>query len=240
MRLIRNMKNWNATYLFPIGSILGLLFLTSCLDNDEEPVPVVTDVSYVSIYHGSPDTDGLDIVVGTTGQINALPFEYEDYSNYLNFYSGNRNLRFTDANNEVATVLDTILSFETGETYSLFIADSLRSIEMIQVRDSFPSVSDGETMVRFAHLSPDAPPIDIYVDNTHIIGDRSFKDVSDFIPVGSERTTFEIKAAGTDEVLLTIPEVELRNEEYYTLVINGFVNPPGNNTHELGSDIIRL
>ncbi len=239
MRFLNNMKKWRFSYLLSTVGLLGILFLTSCLDNDEDPVPVITEVSYVSIYHGSPDTDGLDITVGTTGQINALPFEYEDYSNYLNFYSGDRNLTFTDANN-VATVLDTTLNFETGDTYSLFIADSLRSIEMIQVRDSFPSMADGETMVRFAHLSPDAPSIDIYANETKILSDRSFKDVSDFKLVGSGRSTLEIKAAGTDEVLLTIPGVELHDEEYYTIAVNGFVSPPGNNTNELGSDIIRL
>lgn len=240
MRILRNMKKWKTSYLLPIGSIVVLLFLTSCFDDDKEPVPVVTDVSYVSIYHGSPDTDGLDIIVGTTGQINALPFEYEDYSNYLNFFSGDRALTFTDANNEMATVLDTILSFETGDTYSLFIADSLRSIEMIQVKDSFPGISDGETMVRFAHLSPDATPFDVYVNDVKILDNKSFKEVSDFTSVSSGRETFEIRAAGTEEVLLTIPGVELYDEEYYTIVINGFVNPPGDNNHELGSDIIRL
>jgi len=240
MRFLRNMKKWKTSYLLPIGSVVVLLFLTSCFDNDEDPVPVVTDVSYVSIYHGSPDTDGLDIIVGTTGQINALPFEFEDYSNYLNFFSGDRNLTFTDANNEVARVLDTVLSFEKGETYSLFIADSLRSIEIIQARDSFPSVADGETMVRFVHLSPDATSFDVYVDGGKILSDKSFKEVSEFLPVSSGRETFEIRAAGTDEVLLTIPVVELLDEEYYTFVVNGFVNPPGGNDHGLGSDIIRL
>ncbi len=240
MRFFKNKKKWKFSYLLSMVSVVGLLLLTGCMDDDDEPVPVITDVSYVSIYHGSPDTDGLDIIVGNTGQINALPFEYEDYSNYLNFYSGDRNLTFTDANNDVALVLDTMLNFETGETYSLFIADSLRSIEMIKVEDSFPSVADGEAMVRFAHLSPDATSIDAYVDNEKILSDKSFKEVSEFLPVSSGRETFEIKAAGTDEVLLTIPVIELLDEEYYTLVINGFVNPPSGNDHDLGSDIIRL
>ncbi|MEQ8552919.1 MAG: DUF4397 domain-containing protein [Cyclobacteriaceae bacterium] len=240
MRFLDYMKKQKFSHMLSMVSILGLLVLTSCLDNEKDPVPIVTDISYVSIYHGSPDTDGLDIIVGNTGQINALPFEYEDYSNYLNFYSGDRNLTFTDANNEVALVLDTLLNFETGETYSLFIADSLKSIEMIKVKDSFPSVADGEAMVRFAHLSPDATTIDAYVDNEKILSDKSFKEVSEFLPVSSGRETFEIRAAGTDEVLLTIPVIELLDEEYYTLVVNGFVNPPSGNDHGLGSDIIRL
>ncbi len=240
MRLINNMKKWKFSYMLAIAGMSGFLFLTSCLDDDETPQPVITEIAYVSIYHGSPNTDGLDILVGNTGRINALPFEYEDYSNYLNFYSGERHLTFRDANNEVATVLDTMLTFDTGETYSLFIADSLSSIEMIQVKDSFPSVADSQTMVRFAHLSPDAMPIDVYVDGSKILGDKSFKGISDFVPVSSGRETFEIKVAGTEEILLTIPVVELYGEEYYTIAINGFVNPPFGNNHDLESDIIRL
>lgn len=238
IRIVKHIKKWKSTPLI-LGSLLGLFLLMGCDDN-EDPVPVITDISYVSIYHGSPDADGLDILTGGTGQINALPFEYEDYSSYLNFYAGNRELIFLDADNEVATVIDTTLNFEEDEIYSLFIADSLQSIEIIQVKDSFPSVADGQTMIRLAHLSPDAPSVDIYVENTPILSDVSFKDVSDFISVDSGRETIEVRSSETGDVLLTIPNLELFDEEYYNVIINGFVNPPAGNMNELGSDVIRL
>ncbi|XOV91641.1 MAG: DUF4397 domain-containing protein [Bacteroidota bacterium] len=237
MRLIRYIKK-NAKSVI-VGSLLGLVFLVGCSD-DEEPVPVVSDVSYVSLYHGSPDAEGLDIVLNGSGQINALPFEYEDYSNYLNFYSGNRNLLLLDANNEFITVLDTILNFDVDEVYSLFIADSLKSIEVIQVKDSFPNIANGQTMIRIAHLSPDAPTVNISVDGDEVLSDVSFQDISDFLSVDGGRRTVEVSDAATDEVILTIPNLELLDQEYYTIIVNGFVNPPTGNEHDIESDVIKL
>ncbi len=239
MRFIENIKKLKSHLSIILMGITGLFVFTACDDNDD-PVPIITDISYVSIYHGSPDADGLDIVVGSTGQINALPFTYEDYSNYLNFYSGDRQLIFLDANNEVATVIDTTVSLDVDETYSLFIADSLRSIELVMINDSFPSVTDGNSMIRFAHLSPDAPTVDIYTEGTELVSDVSFKDISNFVSVNSGRETIEIRSSETDDVIMTVPNLELIDEEYYTIIVNGFVTPPAGNTNELGSDIIRL
>ena len=66
-----NFRNKKRTInLYLLSSLVAVIFLfTSCDDNDDvvlEP----TEVAYVSIYHGSPNTTGLDIDVGN-GPINA-------------------------------------------------------------------------------------------------------------------------------------------------------------------------
>ena len=232
------MKNRN----YRLGSIvLGLtvtviLFLTSCNDMDE-PTPI--EVAHVSIYHGSPDTDGLDIRV-STGQINNDPFKFRDFSNYLNFYPGNRNMKFINSNAGVVAMVDTTFTFEVGESYSVLIANKASNLEAVMIEDSFPEAISGKAMVRFIHLSPDVPAVRVLADEDDLFDAEDFKSSSDFKPVDAGRVSFEFIAEDGQNTVLQVPNVELMSRRYYNIILTGFDTPPAGNTHELSADIIRL
>ena len=232
------MKNRN----YRLGSIvLGLavtviLFLTSC-DEMDEPTPI--EVAHVSIYHGSPDTDGLDIRV-STGQINNDPFEFRDFSNYLNFYPGNRNMKFIKSNAGVVALVDTTFTFEVGESYSVLLANTANNLEAVMVQDSFPDAISGKAMVRFIHLSPDVPAVRVLADEDDLFASENFKSSSDFKPVDAGRVSFEFVAEDGQNTVLQVPNVELLSRRYYNIILTGFDTPPTGNTHELSADIIRL
>ncbi len=232
------MKNRN----YRLGSIvLGLaitviLFLTSC-DEMDEPTPI--EVAHVSIYHGSPDTDGLDIRV-STGQINNDPFKFRDFSNYLNFYPGNRNMKFIEANTGVVALVDTTFTFEIGESYSVLLANTANNLEAVMIEDSFPDAISGKAMVRFIHLSPDVPAVKVLADEDELFGAESFKNGSEFKPVDAGRVTFEFLEEDGQNTVLQVPNVELLGRRYYNIILTGFDSPPAGNTHELSADIIRL
>lgn len=234
-----NFRNKKRTInLYLLSSLVAVIFLfTSCDDNDDvvlEP----TEVAYVSIYHGSPNTTGLDIDVGN-GPINVLPFEYEDYSGYLNFYPGNRHFVLAENDNPSNIVLDTTFTFFGDDIYSIFIADSLSSLEAIAIEDNFVDLTDDISAIRFIHLSPDTEAVNVLADAESIFEARSFKDGTDFIPIEEGRVTLEVKSDENDEVLLTVPNVDLEDHEYYTVILNGYQTPPEGNINELSSDIIR-
>jgi hypothetical protein len=50
--------------------------------------------------------------------------------------------------------------------------------------------------------------------------------------------TFELKTAGTDNVVLSAKDVEIRPGGYYTIVTRGFVNPPAGNTNVLSIEVL--
>ncbi|HEX2910642.1 MAG TPA: DUF4397 domain-containing protein [Chloroflexia bacterium] len=50
--------------------------------------------------------------------------------------------------------------------------------------------------VRVAHLSPDAPAVDIYVDGNKVLNNVAFKAVSSYLPVPAGQHRFEVRPAG--------------------------------------------
>ncbi|MDQ3396779.1 MAG: DUF4397 domain-containing protein, partial [Deinococcota bacterium] len=83
-------------------------------------------------------------------------------------------------------------------------------------------VSPGEqAAIRVAHLSPDAPAVDISVNGVSVFTGIGYRDVSDYEVVPSGSVQIRIAAGGTDDAFI---EAALTVEEgaYYTIAAMGF------------------
>lgn len=220
-------------------SLTFIILLASCMDDDDDFVTEPVEVAYVSIYQASPDAPDIDITVDDR-QINRNPFDYTSYSGYLNFYTGSRNFKFSPANaNNV--LIDTTFNFEDQKIYSLFVINRLSDIEALLVVDSTAAPAEGKAMIRFVHLSPDAPAFDITVSgetDSTLFANKSFKEATGFQEVEARTYNFEIKNAGGSDVVLTAEDIDIRQGRYYTIVTRGFANPPEGNTNVLSVEVL--
>jgi hypothetical protein len=67
------------------------------------------------------------------------------------------------------------------------------------------SAQAGQAQVRVAHMSPDAPAVDIYVDGNKALSNVAFKAVSNYLPLPAGEHRFEVRAAGapaTDKAVI--------------------------------------
>ena len=60
---------------------------------------------------------------------------------------------------------------------------------------------DADTGVRAAHLSPDAPNVDIYVDGEPVLEDVTFRDVSEYLELDAGVYDVQITEAGSQEAV---------------------------------------
>jgi hypothetical protein len=235
------MKNvWRVSRKWISGvAFMGLfaIGLTSCL-NDDDNTPDIP-VALVSLYHGSPNAPDLDIEVDNR-QINTYPFEYTNYTGYLRFFTGQRNLKFGPyaASN---IVIDTAVTFEANKAYSVFVVDTYENAGIVLLDDNSDTPSSGKAKVRVIHLSPDAPEIDFAVqgETAAVAEDLSFKEATVFTEIAAQEYDFHVRSStSADQVFLTIPDITLQPGYYYTIIVRGFVTPPGSNTNVLSAQIV--
>lgn len=77
-----------------------------------------------------------------------------------------------------------------------------------------------EASVRVAHLSPDAPNVDVYVDDDEVLSDVPFGAISDYLALETGTYTFTITAAGDPETVAFEGDVDLE-AQYYTVAAIG-------------------
>jgi hypothetical protein len=216
-----------------LGGLALAVSFTSCLDNDNttvQPVPV----ALVSIYNASPDSPGLDVILDNK-QINSQSFDYSDYTGYLRFYTGDRNLKLNPVNAS-NTLVDTTLALEAGKAYSIFTIKEVSGIGTLIVEDSIGNLLPDQAKVRFINLSPDAAAIDVAIaGGSTLFTGGDFKEVIPFKDVTPGTYNLEIKSGAQT---LTIPNANLRAGSVYTIITRGFKNPPAGNTNVLSAEVI--
>lgn len=229
-------KIFNNKLAISILSCAMVLTFTSCLDNDDTFIN--TPVAYVSLYHGSPDGPQLDVEVDNK-QINANPFDYAEYTGYLRFYTGSRNLQFGPYASSSVDV-DTTVTFEPGSAYSVFVAGEYEAAEIIVLHDNSNTPASGKAKVRIINLSPDAGNINFTrTDDTDPwASNLAFKEATEFMEVDANEFDLQVRSSDDDELLLSLPDTDLQSRYFYTIIIRGYDTPPDGNTNVLAAQIV--
>jgi len=233
------MKKMNLNVFVVIVCSFLSIGLSSCNKDDDNDVVAPAEISYVSLYHASPDASAIDVFLDER-RVNYNPLRYTNFTSYLNFYAGERQMRVRPAN-AANVIIDTTFTFMKDQAYSLFYVNRLANIEALLVKDSLVAPTVGQAAVRFIHLSPDAPAVDVMEmdeSGTSLFANQSYLQASDFKMIESGVQSFTITVAGGSAPVLSIPDVNLVSGGVYTIIARGLVFPPAGNENNLSVQII--
>jgi hypothetical protein len=223
---------------FPLllaGLSLGL-FIPGCSKDDETPVnSPPPGNARVMVVHASPDAPGVDLFVDNVRVDSNLTFLQN--TGYLTVTAGLRTVKVT-ATGSNTVVIQGPVPVTAGMVYSVFATDSLASITPLLLIDTLTTPAAGKAHVRFLHLSPNAPAVDITLeDGTVVFGNRAFGEHTAFTPLDAGAYVLQVRLAGTSTVVLTLPSITLTAGKIYTVYAKGFVGV-SSGAQALGAEII--
>lgn len=222
--------------VFRVGGLsmvlVSLLFLGGCKLDDKNVQPSVP-VSYVALYNASPDAPALNVNVDNR-QINAQPFDYADYTGYLQFYTGKRHFTFGPANADNVAV-DTTVTFVENKVYSVFVIDNYNRAKLLVLNDSAAAPGSGKAVIRLVNLSPDAGTVHLSVKGESELGTgEAFKGASSYVEVDAGSKTLAITGVG---VSLEVP-ADIKSGGFYSIVVRGYKTPPAGSKSVLSAQVL--
>lgn len=232
------MKKLAHIFTLGLAMIAVNIFAVSCSDDDEaNPIGSTTpQTADVLIVHASPDAPGVDIFVDNQGPaVSNLTFPAN--TGYVALNSGTRNVK-VNVTNTSTTVINADLNLDPNGAYTVFAIDSVSSIEPLVLADDLSTPAAGKAHVRFVHLSPDAPAVDIALagGGAVVFANVAFKGFDGFTPLDAGTYDLEVRIAGTGTVVLPLPGITLQTGKIYTVFAKGFVG--GTGAQALGAEII--
>ncbi|HRN27377.1 MAG: DUF4397 domain-containing protein [Ignavibacteriaceae bacterium] len=214
--------------------IFGITFFTACSDDDEVITPTPVSKSKVLVTHASPDAPGVDLLVDNV--VAGTNLTFPNSTNYLEVNSGTRNVK-VNVTGTSTTALEANLNLAADKNYSVFAVNNVAMIEAVVVEDNLTSPASGKAHVRFIHLSPNAPEVDITTNTGAVVfGNYVFKQASAFTPLDAGTYDLQVRLAGTSTVVLELPGIALTAGKIYTVFAKGLVG--GSGTQSLGAQII--
>jgi hypothetical protein len=158
----------------------------------DDPSPSA-DGTQVRVVHFSFDAPAVDIAPdGDPALIEGLA--YPDNTGYVDLPAGAYDLEIRAAGTDTVAFDIPEITLDAGTSYSVFAVGGFEDGSFTVV----PAVDAALAGVRVGHFSPDAPPVDVYVNGNAVLPDVSFGVISGYLYVPAGTYTIEVVAAGAD------------------------------------------
>lgn len=221
-----------------LGLMALSVFAVSCTQEDDDDMGKAQ--AQVMVVHASPDAPNVDVRINNT--IALTNVAYPNNSSYTGVNAGTTNFKISPTGT-TTYVIDATVPLSANAYYSVFAIDSVSKIKPAVVTDNLTAPATGKAHIRFFHFSPNAPAVDIAVTSGPVVfSNRTFNDqattasLANFTPLDAGTYNLEVRLAGTNTVVLPLPNVALTAGKIYTVFAKGFVG--GSGAQALGAQVI--
>lgn len=225
MKRLKNLK----LYMLATG-LLSILFLNSCLKDEDTPYLPQATLRVVNAYTHSP---ALYYTADNNVMISpANPLLFKSYNaGLISLYTGNRRIRTMDISNNV--VSDTVYNFRDSTYYSSFVYGDAENASHLITTDVPLSNLDSKSAIRFFHLAQNTAKVNVYLNNveTPLFLNRDFQknvttaeavEYAKFIAQeGGKKNVIVKDAAGTT---LIEREYDFLRGYHYSIILIGDKN----------------
>lgn len=198
-----------------------LYYIQQAILTSSENTNLRVNPPQIRILHASPDSPSVDIYINNKRVIRNLTYKQE--TDYIELQEpGRYTISIYPAGETGRPVLTESFTFEGNQNYTVAAVDELNKLDLLFIYDN-TDVPSGETKLRFVHLSPDAPAVDIAARGGDVIfSGVQFKEVTKYLPLSPMHVQLSVRIAGTKNVVLEIPALNLRPNRTYTVYAVGF------------------
>ncbi|MBS4190909.1 DUF4397 domain-containing protein [Bacillus sp. FJAT-49705] len=173
----------------------------------------------IRFVHASTDAKNVDIYIN--GIRILRDFSFKEISNYMSIPIGKHQVDIYPAGNMVSTILSRKIKIEQDRLYTFISTGFVKNIKWVTLEDD-PRVPKRETKVRFVHLSPDSPEMDIAVkDRDVLFSNLSFRKSTSYLGLSPMIVDLEARISGSSNIVLPFPQIQLKPNRAYSILLIG-------------------
>ena len=207
--------------LFVMVAVIAFLALSRMLVFAAETPPAADERpaqnAEVRVVHASPDAPAVDIFVDDKALVEGAKFK--DVSNSLPLSAGSHKVEVYEAKTKGTkdSIIEATLVVDGGKSYTVAAVNKAENLEL-QAFTNNKQGMDGKASLRVAHLSPDAPAVNVGPKGAApLFKDLSFKSISGYQVVNPGSYDLSVSTADGKEVL-SLPGTNLESGKNYTVL----------------------
>lgn len=202
----------------------------------------------VRIFHASPLVPGVDVFLNDRLVVENLQFRQA--TAYLPLQSGQYNVKLYNTvtgelllsqnlpinENRYLTIIALADEMKLGlmslpdRTRVIPVEELPSELPQNQLQWELPSQQEarkeivtGSALVRFVHLSPTAPSIDVLLDQNPLFADLIYKEATSYVEMVPNRYLIRIRNRNTGEIILN-EYVTINDQEIKTIYLTGLLD----------------
>lgn len=180
----------------------------------------------VRFMHGSPGSSRLDVYTG--GRRVASNLHYGRHSDYHVMPEGDHEYSLYPAGRRFRPIVRSRVVIGPIRRYTIAVSGYPRRVILLPVPDLVPAAAPGMVYIKFVHLSPNAPNLDLILpDGTALFSNIGYNGRTAYIPLSPGSYTLQVVATGSVRVLMTVP-ANLASGGAYTVYGLGLMGSAAN------------
>ncbi|GAB1775101.1 DUF4397 domain-containing protein [Priestia megaterium] len=207
--------------LFVMAAVIAFLALSRMLVFAAETPPAADERTAqnaeVRIVHASPDAPAVDIFVDDKAIVEGAKFK--DVSNSLPLSPSSHKVEVYEAKTKGTkdSIIEATLVVDGGKSYTVAAVNKAENLEL-QAFTNNKQGMDGKASLRVAHLSPDAPAVNVGPKGAApLFKDLSFKSISGYQVVNPGSYDLSVSTADGKEII-SLPGTNLQSGKNYTVL----------------------
>ena len=178
--------------------------------------------SYLRLLHAVPQAPAVNVYINNKLVANKLT--YRNFTSYFPISADNLQIKVYSADSK-QLLLSTTANIPDNTIFTFPLIGQLPEISLLTVEDPRIPIRPTRAYFRFGHLAPTAPAVDVtFADGTELFKNVSYKQVTDYISLSPGTYTLELRPAGTDQVVLYVPNITLTPNRFFSGYAIGLVN----------------
>ena len=198
---------------YTVAAVNELASIEALVLEDNNALPM-TGKAHVRFVHASPDAPAVDITL-PDGTAIFSDIEFKEVGTYTPVAAGSYDLEVRVAGTDTVVLELDGLEFMNKTVYTVFATGFAGGEE--PALNAILSTDAGEARVRVAHLSPDAPAVDVWVDGAMAFENLAFEEVSDYATLPAGSYFVEVVPTGETTPVVISATLDLKSNMDYTV-----------------------
>lgn len=179
--------------------------------------------SKIRMLHASPNAPAVDIYIN--GQRILQNITFKQYSDYISLPQGQYRMDVYPTGTQFSPLFSAIVPIKgEGYIYTIATAGDVAKLQLLSFVDN-THLPYGKAKIRFIHLSPDAPAVDLALkDNDILFPNIPFKQATEFLEVTPGSAHLDVHVAGMKNIILSMADVKVEANKTYDIYAIGFTN----------------
>lgn len=177
--------------------------------------------AYTRVIHLSPNAPSFDIYLD--GRLFYSGLSYRMQSDYIRVRPGNHRMVIYPSGYIRNPVFYKTLFVPRRSIVSFVLCAMYTNLDVLVVDDR-TVIPPGRVKVKFVHLSPNSPAIDLLAGKSVWFNQIMYQEESEYIPTTAGREALSVRVSGTQQILLTVPNTQFTRNKAYTIYAIGILN----------------
>lgn len=180
--------------------------------------PVLTNPGRFRLVNATPEQVSVDLLIGGQLSQGGRAVAFGRASSYETRTAGMLAISVVPTGRTGPVLAATNLVLGAGATHSLVLVSRQGVYELLPLNDALNEPPEGQTSLRLAHVTPGFGPVDIASDSGQLLFTGvGYGESSAYVTLNPGVYTLEVRAAGTEQVLLRLPNVSLEAGDVSTV-----------------------